>query len=87
MSGGIPQQGGGGEITLGELGRRVADVQTTVHELRDKLERDYVRSADLVAVERRLTALEATQTWLVRLALGVVIVALLGLVIRQGTSP
>ena len=84
--GGIPQQGGGGEITLGELGRRVADVQATVHDLRDKLERDYVRSADLAQVERRLTALEATQTWVVRIVLGVVIVALLGLVVKQGAA-
>ena len=71
---------------MGELGRRLTDVQATVHELRDKLERDYVRSADLAQVERRLTAIESTQTWLVRLILGVVIVALLGLVLVRGGS-
>ena len=82
----IPQQGGGSEITLGELGRRIDDVRATVHDMASKLERDYVRSADLASLERRIASLEASQTWAVRLVMGLVIVALVGLVITQGAS-
>ena len=72
------------DITLGEMSRRLADVQATVHELRDKMDRDYVRAADLTAIDKRVGALEASVTWVVRIVVGAVVVALLGLVIAQG---
>lgn len=74
----------GGFVTLGEVARRVADVQSTVHELVSKLDRDYVRRSDLDNVDRRLTAVENTITWAVRVIVGAVILALLGLVLVQG---
>ena len=61
-------------------------MRATVHDMASKLERDYVRSGDLLALERRIASLEASQTWAVRLVMGLVIVALVGLVITQGAS-
>ncbi len=86
------------EPTLGEVARRLTDVQNTVHSLAEKLDRDYVRAAQLAAVERaaedrdkeqdrRISGLESSVTWVVRLVLSAVILALLGLVIVQGGKP
>jgi hypothetical protein len=50
------------------------------------MERDYVQRRELIAVDKRVTSLEATVSWVVKLVLGVVITALLGLVVVQGVS-
>lgn len=70
-------------VTLGELGRRILDVQAMVHELVGKLDRDYVRTEAMTNLTRRVEAIEANFTWLWRTIGGVIIVALLGLLITR----
>lgn len=71
------------EFSTGELMRRMTDIQQTVHQIQARMESDYVRTIQLDEVTRRVGALEDTQKWLVRLILGVVIMALLGVVITK----
>jgi hypothetical protein len=71
------------DITLGELGRRITDIQRTMHDLGSKLDRDYVRTSDLAALRERVESIESTMTWLWRLVGGVVIVGLLGLLMTR----
>ena len=73
------------EITLGEVIRRLADVQQTVHDIQAKLDSpEYARRHDVAGLERRVGALESTLTWVVRSVIGVVIVALVAAVVRTG---
>ena len=74
----------GDDITLGEVARRLADIQSMVHLLNDKLDRDYVRNVEFAEIARRVSSLESAITWGVRVVLGIVIAALLGLIITQG---
>jgi ABC-type phosphate transport system auxiliary subunit len=76
------------DITLGELGRRIADVQTTVHGLTTKLDRDYVRTSDLTGLVRRIDSLESILSWAQRTVGAVIIVGLIGLLLtRPGGLP
>ena len=80
-----PGSGGGDDsVTLGEVIRRLADVQSTVHVLSDKLDRDYVRASEFRDLERRLVSIESTRDWLQKIVLSAVVLALLGLVLTQG---
>lgn len=70
-------------VTLGELGRLILDVQSMVHGLVEKLDRDYVRTEAMTSLTRRVEAIESNFTWLWRTVGGVIIVALLGLLITR----
>lgn len=72
------------EPTLGELMRRLTDLQQTVSDLVHRLEQGYVRVDSVAPLERRVASLESSVTWVVRLVIGAVIAALLALVIVQG---
>jgi hypothetical protein len=48
------------------------------------MERDYIQRRELEAVDKRVTTLEGTVGWVVKLVLGCVITALMGLVLVQG---
>ena len=69
------------EPTLGELGRRLADIQSTVHDLVDELKRSYVRTESHADLTRRVESLESSRTWIATLIIGAVVLALLGLVL------
>ena len=64
--------------------QRQIDERGDDDEIHPVLDRDYVRRSDLDNVDRRLTAVENTITWAVRVIVGAVILALLGLVLVQG---
>lgn len=72
------------EPTLGELMRRIVEMQASIEKLTERVENSYVRNSTLEPLERRISALESSQSWAVKIVLGVVITALLGLVIIQG---
>lgn len=74
----------GGFVTLGEVVRRLSDVQQTVHSLVEKLDRDYARASDLKRTDGRVDRLEETNRWVARIVVGAVILALLGLVLVKG---
>ena len=78
------EPGGGGFVTLGEVVRRLADVQQAVHSLVEKLDRDYARATDLARTDGRVDRLEETNRWVARIIVGAVILALLGLVLVKG---
>ena len=78
------EEPGGGFVTLGEVVRRLADVQQVVHSLVEKLDRDYARATDLARTDGRVDRLEETNRWVARIIVGAVIVALLGLVLVKG---
>lgn len=68
------------DITIGEVSRRLGDVQSSIHRIERRLE-EGVRRSELDSLERRVGGIEATLTWLWRTVGGIVIAALLGLVI------
>lgn len=79
-----PGEPGGGFVTLGEVVRRLADVQQAVHGLVEKLDRDYARQVDLARTDGRVDRLEEWNRWVARIVVGGVILALLGLVLVSG---
>ena len=84
----------GDDVTLGELDRRLIVLQRTIDTLSAKLESGYVRTADLLAVQRDLDEVKAGVTelrgwfgWVIKIVLGVVIAALAALVVKTGSTP
>lgn len=74
------------DVTLGEVVRRLDDLQRTTQQIVERLDRDYVRHDRVAELERRVSSLESTLTWTVRLIMGAVILALVGLVLTQGRA-
>lgn len=72
------------DVTLGEVARRLDNLQRDTHGILERLDRDYVRADSVKEITRRVTALEDGQRWLVRLVLSLIITALVGVVIVQG---
>jgi len=75
----------GDDITTGELGRRLDVMNATLGGVQEKLgeaaqrdARDYVMLAEH---ERRIKGLESWQTWALRVVLGLVIAAVVGVVL------
>lgn len=83
---------GEGEYSVGELGRRLADITGRLEGLATRMETTYVRfdlfeaSKQLSETERaqldsRISKLEARSEWLIRTVGAMIIAALLGLVV------
>lgn len=73
------------EVTLGEVSRGLADVETQLEKLTDAVNTSTTKSAaDFVRlghIEARVGALEDWQKWAMRVVLGLVLTAVVGLVI------
>jgi hypothetical protein len=76
------------QVTLGELRRRLADLQTAMHDLVQRMDRDYVRASELERLrmehDRRISAVESAWAWAGRTVGGVIIIALLSLIVTRG---
>lgn len=75
------------EISTGEIGRRLDFLTREVHEMRSRVEGAAILGAQMLSLDRRVSSMEDTQRWLVRIVIGAVVLALLGLIIVQGGRP
>jgi len=85
---GEPQVSSDDEVTLGELRRRLSDLQAAMHDLVNRMDRDYVRASELERIrmefDRRVGAVESTWMWVGRTFGAVIIAALLGIIATKG---
>jgi hypothetical protein len=75
------------DATLREIVTRLQVVVETLDKTVTRLVDKTVSLEAHQALERRVSGLEGAMTWAVRLIIGVVIIALLGVVITQGGGP
>lgn len=74
---------GGDDITVGELDRRLKDLQNGITRIEARLD-NYVAQTQHSDLERRVNSLESTYTWISRLIGAIVITALLATIIQNG---
>jgi hypothetical protein len=78
------------DVSLGEVTRRVVSLEGVVGKHSDRLDKveaqTTVNTNNISNIDRRLEKIDGNVTWLLRLIIGTIVVAVIGFILKGGFS-